>query len=221
MKLSIILASFILLFQVTRSECSAQETRDISGIVTSFKSIPLNNVRIDALKSGNTQFTDSAGMFSIKCSDKDNLIISASGFNKKKIKISKRTVYQVDLTYIFNDESYEKAIANKHIRPDVLEKSISAEINKNVKDYTKYNSIFQLVASEIYDVRVSGTSIYNKKIKSMDLNPLVLYVVDDKIVTDISYINPDYVKSIEFIDDVGTTMYGSKGANGVLKITLK
>jgi len=49
----------------------------------------------------------------------------------------------------------------------------------------------------------------------------VLLVVDEKIVRDISYVNPNYVKSIEFVEDVGATMYGSMAANGVLKITLK
>jgi hypothetical protein len=220
MKPSLFLAAFIIITQVTGYECSAQGTRDIKGIVTSFKSIPLNNVRIHALKSGSTQVTDSTGRFIIKCSDKDNLIITASGFTEKKIKTGNKSIIQVDLTYVFNEESFEKAIANKHIRPDVLEKAISANM-KNEKDYSKYNSIFQLIAAEVYDVRVNGTSVYNRKIKSMDLNPLVLYVVDDKIVTDITNINPVDVKSIEFIDDVGTTMYGAKGANGVLKIFLK
>lgn len=46
-------------------------------------------------------------------------------------------------------------------------------------------------------------------------------MVDNKIVSDISFVNPTYVKTIEFIDDVGATMYGLSGANGVLKITLK
>jgi len=70
-------------------------------------------------------------------------------------------------------------------------------------------------------VRMDGTSVYNNKVKSMNSNPLVLYVVDNKIVTDISYINPTYVRSIEFLEDANTTMYGSQGANGVLKIYLK
>ena len=53
------------------------------------------------------------------------------------------------------------------------------------------------------------------------MNPQVLLVVDDKIVSDISFIDTEYIRSIEFIDDVGTTLYGSMGANGVLKIYLK
>ncbi len=221
MKPTLILAALMLISQVDGSRAEAQGTRKITGIITSFKNIPLNNVRIHALGSGNSQFTDSTGCFIIYCSYRDKLIISASGFNEKKIKIGKKTIYQVDLPYIFNYESFEKAIANKHIRPDVLEKAISAENKKKEKDYSKYNSIFELIDVEIYEVRVNGTTVYNNKIKSMDLNPKVLYVVDDKIVPDISYINPTYIKSIEFIDDTGATLYGVMGANGVLKITLK
>jgi hypothetical protein len=221
MKPTVILAAIMMVFQVTGYKSEAQGNREITGIVTSFKNIPLNNVRIHALNSGNTQFTDSSGWFSIKCTDKDNLIISASGFTEKKIKISKKSIYQVDLKYVFSESSFEKAIQNKHIKPVVLEKLIAENNKKKEKDYSKYNSIYELIDVEIYDVRVNGTSVYNNKIKSMNLNPQVLYVVDDKIVTDISYINPTYVKSIEFVDDVGATMYGVMGANGVLKITLK
>jgi len=221
MKASFFFAAVILMNQITGIICNAQETRDITGIVTSFKSIPLNNVRIHAIGSGNTVVTDSAGRFRIRCFSKDNLIITASGFSEKKIKTGKKDIYQIDLPYIFKDENYDKAISNKHIRPDVLEKAISTEMNKNQKNYSKYNSIYELVASEIYDVRVTGTSVYNKKIKSMDANPQVLYVVDDKIVPDISFVNPVDVKSIEFVDDARNTLYGVKGANGVLKIIMK
>jgi hypothetical protein len=70
-------------------------------------------------------------------------------------------------------------------------------------------------------VRVQGNTIVNTKRKSFDMNPQVLLVVDDKIVSDISFIDTEYIRSIEFIDDVGTTLYGSMGANGVLKIYLK
>lgn len=221
MKPSLFFSILIVVFLFAGSVSSAQETVKINGIVTSFKSIPLNNARVHALGSGDTQFTDSTGRFSIKCAPKDNLVVNASGFTEKKVKTGKKTTLQIDLPYILKDESFDKAISNKHIRPEVLEKAISYELRKKEKDYSKYNSIFELITAEVYDVRVSGSSVLNRKIKSMDKNPQVLYVVDDKIVTDISYINPTYVRSIEFVDDVGATMYGVMGANGVLKITLK
>jgi hypothetical protein len=221
MKRIFILAAAILIIQMAGLELSAQGTREIRGIVTSFKSVPLNNVKVYAVNSNKIQFTDSLGMFTIMCADKDELIINASGFREKQIKTGKKTLCQVDLRYIFNDESFDRAVQNKHIRPDVLQKQISVATLKTEKDYSSYKSIYELIDAEVYEVRVDGSSVYNNKVKSMNSNPLVLYVVDDKIVTDISYITPSYVKSIDFIEDANTTMYGSKGANGVLKIYLK
>jgi hypothetical protein len=77
-----------------------------------------------------------------------------------------------------------------------------------------------LVASEFYNLRVNGTSVVNTKRRSFG-SQQVLYVVNDRIVPDISFVLTNDIKKIEFIDDVGATLYGSMGANGVLKITLK
>jgi hypothetical protein len=191
------------------------------SIVTSFKRIPLNNVRIAAEKSGEVIFTDSIGRFSINCSDKDLLRVFASGFDGKKTKIGKESFYKIDLSFNDNVDNFNDAVSHGHISADLLKNAISEEALKNARDYSKYKSIYELISSEIYSVSVDGTTILNKKVKSFDGTPEVLLVVDDKVVRDISYINPDYVKSVEFIEDVGATMYGSMGANGVLKITLK
>ena len=48
-----------------------------------------------------------------------------------------------------------------------------------------------------------------------------LLVVDGTIVDDISEINPRDVKSVEVLKDGGAAIYGSRGANGVILITLK
>ena len=221
MKKIVLPAAIILISHLAIFELTAQGTREIRGVVTSFKSVPLNNVKVYAVNSKMIRFTDSLGIFTIMCADKDKLKINASGFREKQLKTGKKTLYQVDLKYIFSAESFDRAVNNKHIRPDVLKKLISGATFKTEKDYSNYKSIYELIDAEIYEVRVDGTSVYNNKVKSMNSNPLVLYVVDDKIVTDISYITPSYVRSIEFIEDANTTMYGSKGANGVLKIYLK
>lgn len=221
MKRIFILAAIILIIQMAGLVSTAQEIREIRGIVTSFKSVPLNNVKVYAVNSNKIQFTDTLGMFTINCMKKDKIIFSASGFDDKSIKTGSKTLYTIDLPYVISDESFNKAVNNKHIKADVLKKMLIEAGDKNEKDYSKYKSIFELIDAEIYEVRVDGTSVYNNKVKSMDSNPRVLYVVDDKTVTDISYINPNYVKSIEFIEDARSSMYGSQGANGVLKIYLK
>jgi hypothetical protein len=210
----IILVSFFI-------ESNAQDLRSVSGSVTSFKKIRLNKARIAAEKSGEVAFTDSLGNFSIKCLDKDVLKVAASGFGDRKIKVGKESAYKIDLLYTDNVKNFDDAVGNGHISAEVLRNAIFENESKNMKDYSSYKSIYELIASEIYDVSVNGTVILNKKIKSFDSTPEVLLVVDEKIVRDISFVNPNYVKSIEFVEDVGATMYGSMAANGVLKITLK
>lgn len=215
------LIGFVFFFFFTTFSAVSQDNNSISGIVSCFRQIPLNLVKVNASKSGEVTYTDSLGRFSLKCLDKDILLISAAGFESRKVKVGKDRTIVTDLMYKDNPANFNEAVNNRHIKEDVLRKSIDDYNLRNAKDYSKYNTIYELISSELYDVSVKGTSVYNKKIRSMDANPQVLYVVDDKITTDISYVNPTYVKSIEFVDDVSATMFGSKGANGVIKITLK
>jgi len=199
----------------------AQDKQTYSGIVTSFKSIPLNKVMISGTKSGQIAYSDESGQFSIMLEQGEPVMCQAAGFKKKKVKTGADKMLRVDLAYIYKPISLQEATLNGHITMDVLQKALEAEELKKVKDFSKYSSIWELIDNEIYEVRVTGNAVYNNKIKSMDANPQVVYVVDEKIVNDISYINPMYVKSIEFVEDVGATLYGSRGANGALKITLK
>ncbi len=63
-------------------------------------------------------------------------------------------------------------------------------------------------------IRIRGTGTLN------DASPL--YVVDNMLLNDISFLNPNDVESIEVLKDASATaIYGSRGANGVIIITTK
>jgi hypothetical protein len=218
-KIPFLVVSLFLISSLTGAR--AQDLQSATGIVTSFKTIPLKHVTVTSLKAGESVITDSMGRFSIKCFKKDVLKISAFGFIEKKQKVTSGSAYKIDLVYTDNVQNFNDAISHGYITEEVLRKAVFEKEKKNVKDYSKYKSIYDAIASEIYNVRINGNTIVNTKQRSFDRTPEVLLVVDDKIVSDISFIDTEYVKSIEFIDDVGTAMYGSMGANGVLKIKLK
>jgi len=211
----------MLLVIVSMVEAKSPDKKPVTGIVTTSHKFPLNKVKVTSLKSGEVAYTDSIGRFSLNSLDKDVLTFTALGFESRKIKVGKQKTYLVDLLYKDNVANFTDAVNDGHISEDVLRKAISLNDLKKGKDYSTYNSIFELIASEIYDVRVNGTTIYNKKIRSFNSNPQVLYIVDDKVVSDITFVMPADVAKIEFIDDVGSSMWGVQGANGVLKITLK
>jgi hypothetical protein len=199
----------------------AQTSKNISGIVTTAGKFQLRNVKVTAQKSGLTAVTDSSGYFDIKCDDKEVLIFSAGGFRDRKVKTGKDNSIEVDLPFTDDVSNFNLAVSGGHITEKNLKSVVDLNLKKSGKDYSKYNSIFALVSSEVYQVRVNGSAIINKEIRSFDTNPRVLLVVNDKIVDDIGFVNPADVKNVEFIDGVSATLYGSKGANGVIKITLK
>ncbi|MCX6320333.1 MAG: hypothetical protein NTX93_00795 [Bacteroidia bacterium] len=211
----------ILIILLIGFEVKAQEKKPVSGIVTTFHQVPLNKVKVSALKSGEIAYTDSFGRFTIQSYKKDVLTATASGFDDRKIRVGKQNIYTIDLLYENNVTNFNDAVNNGHITETALQHAISADQLKKGKDYSTYGSIYELIGSEFYEVSVKGTTVYNKKIRSLNSNPQVLYVVDGKVVSDISFVIPADVNEIEFIDDVGATMWGVQGANGVLKITLK
>jgi hypothetical protein len=221
MKTKIFFLISVLSVFVFSHEAKSQDKKLVTGIVTIAHKFPLNNVKVISSKTKEIAFTDSLGRFSLNCNEKDVISVSASGFDSRKVKVGKQNTIVVDLNFEDNPANFNSAVGGGYISENELQQAIKSIQLKNQKDYSKYNSIFELISCEIYDVTVKGSSVVNKAIRSMNSNPQVLYVVDEKIVSDIGYVNPTYVKSIEFVDGVAATMYGSMGANGVLKIYLK
>jgi hypothetical protein len=199
----------------------AQDLNHVSGMVTTFQSLPLNMVTVTASKSGEEAVTDINGRFVILVHNRDILNFSAAGFKNRKIRLKRDNILIADMTFVENRENIEAAVRNNHISEESLLRAISGTSVPTSRDYTKYKSVYDLIASEFYNLRVRGSEIVNTKIRSFDHSPNVLLVVDDRIVSDISFVDPEYIKSIEFIDDVRATLYGVQGANGVIKITLK
>lgn len=200
---------------------SAQDKRSISGVVTAFDSYPLRNVDVVALKSGATTKTDSSGMFTLKCKSKDELSISAEGFRSRKIRVGKNNVYRINLLYTDNVGNFNKAVSNGHISEEALKKGILSVQEKNIKDFSRYTTIYNLIAAEVPKVSVNGSSISSRRVGSTG-STQILIVVNNVIVSSVSGISPNMVKSIQFIDDAaGTAVYGINGANGVLKISLR
>ena len=58
-------------------------------------------------------------------------------------------------------------------------------------------------------------------INSINASTDPLFIVDGSAVNDISYLSPKDVKSVEVLKDASASIYGSRGACGVIIITTK
>ena len=93
-------------------------------------------------------------------------------------------------------------------------------------DNGAYTTIYDYLEGRVPGVQVRKTgptsaSILVRGINSINSSTEPLIIVDGVEVGDISYINPRDVKSVDVLKDASAAIYGSRGANGVIIITLK
>jgi TonB-dependent SusC/RagA subfamily outer membrane receptor len=120
------------------------------------------------------------------------------------------------------------AVAEKQIlKPgDAVEKNENKEsgfrvANPNSKKLITYTDIYQMIRGEVRGVVVSGKSVTIEQGHSFFGSSEPLYVVNGMVVPSIDYINPQEVKSINILKGSSAAIYGVRGSNGVISITLK
>jgi TonB-dependent SusC/RagA subfamily outer membrane receptor len=89
------------------------------------------------------------------------------------------------------------------------------------KKMNTYNDIYQMIRGEVSGVVVSGKSVTIEQGHSFFGSSEPLYVVNGTIVSSIDNIDPLEVKSINILKGSSAAIYGVRGSNGVISITLK
>ncbi|MCU0459318.1 MAG: TonB-dependent receptor plug domain-containing protein [Bacteroidales bacterium] len=83
-----------------------------------------------------------------------------------------------------------------------------------------YNNIYDMIQGRVPGVQVSGTKITIRGINSINSGTDPLFVVDGVVVNSIDHISPRQVRSISVLKGSDASIYGSRGAGGVILITL-
>jgi TonB-dependent SusC/RagA subfamily outer membrane receptor len=92
-------------------------------------------------------------------------------------------------------------------------------INGQNPAFASYQSIYDMIRGRVPGVEVSGKSIKIMGSSSLNVSTEPLFVVDGVIVNNIDDISPQDVKSIEVLKGPAASVYGTKGANGVILVT--
>jgi TonB-dependent SusC/RagA subfamily outer membrane receptor len=95
------------------------------------------------------------------------------------------------------------------------------EIDGSQSKYASYRTVYEMLRGEIPGVVVNGNTVYIRNPSSINASNEPLFVVDGVPVTTIDDIQPQMVKSISVLKGSDASIYGVRGANGVILINLK
>ncbi|HKI90537.1 MAG TPA: TonB-dependent receptor plug domain-containing protein [Draconibacterium sp.] len=206
------------------------QNKTLTGKITAFDSIPLIGVNIMVKSTAQTVQSDSLGRFQVFCNPVDKLKINANGFFPKKVKITKDIrLILVNLSLKKGDNNLKMAeryvdIGYGHVNANRLLNAVSSLNNKDI-DFSMYTDMYDLIQGQFPGVSVEGTTIIVRGTKTLYgvQGDAALIVIDGAIVTpqDFSNLSPLDVKSIDVLKDASASVYGSRGANGVVIVETK
>jgi TonB-dependent SusC/RagA subfamily outer membrane receptor len=211
-------ALFILVVAALSTNFSVAQKKTVCGIVKAFNKYTLRSVKVSARKSDQFITTDSTGRFCIECREKDKLIFKAKGFYTERVRIKDKDSVIINMAFKGGKKNKRIATGLGYIDEDDLTYATSSLENTD-KDFGNYSSIYDLIQGELAGVDVVNQTITIRGMDTFDSTPL--FVVDGTYRDDISNIHPLDVRSVKVIKGAGTSMYGSRGSNGVIVIETK
>ncbi len=206
------------------------QDKTLIGKVTTLDSIPLIGVDVIVKSTKLSYKTDSLGRFQVFCNFEDKLEISASGFYSQKVKVEKgiRMIF-INLKLKKGDNNLELAgryvnVGYGYVDSKSLLNAVSS-LNKNDIDFSVYTSMFDLIQGQFPGVTVEGNRIIVRGTKTIygTESDAALLVVDGMIVStqDFANLSPLDVQSVDVLKDGSSSIYGSRGANGVVLVETK
>jgi TonB-dependent SusC/RagA subfamily outer membrane receptor len=193
----------------------------VTGKVTGFHKYPLKNIVVTGKKSKSSVVTNDFGVFKIVCPPKETLIFESKSFQKvtRKIKDPKDSI-NVNLVFKNTKKNKEYAVAYGIMTEKDLTYAVTNLTNEN-NNFETYTDVYELIRGRFSGVQVIGKSIIIRGMTSINSGNEALLIVDGTEVSDLSFINPREIKSIDVLKDAATSIYGTKGANGVVVIETK
>jgi len=194
------------------------QNRSIHGIIHTLDSIPLIGVEIQVKSTKQVFLTDSVGQFTAICNDEDKLVVRARGFYDQKIRVKENVkLLAINMKIKSGEKQRKYAIGYGYVTEDNRTSSVS-NLNTGDTKFSRYSDMYDLIRS--MGVQVSNGQVIIRGTKTFQGSDAALIVVDGSIMDSeiLRSLRPIEIKSIDVIRDATSSVYGSRGSNGVLLI---
>lgn len=201
----------------------------ISGTVVDSKQNPVIGAMVFIDNNKTDYTTDANGFYRIKVSSKAKTIsiFTLTGLITEE-SINGRTVINFIIKGTGQGGNINQNTGNSNEGVNVGYGTVNkGDLTSNVgkidgqnPKYASYKNIYDMIRGEVPGVQVVGTTITIQGPTSINLSSQPLFVVDGVVVQSVDDIRPQLVKSIEILKGSSASIYGARGANGVILITL-
>jgi TonB-dependent SusC/RagA subfamily outer membrane receptor len=213
-------------------EVSAQKAPKkitISGTVTDFNQKPVSGAMIIIDNKKTDYVTDMKGFYKIKVKPEASLLTVFSMSNgildeningRTEINFNYKIKNQGQQVGQVSEAGGETVNVGYGSQKKAEMTTTVGKIDGQNSKYASYTNIYNMISGEVPGVKVSGKSIVIQGPQSINLSSDPLFVVDGMVVSSIDDIRPQQVSSIEILKGSAASIYGSRGTNGVILISL-
>lgn len=207
----------------------AQE-KTVSGTVTDAETgmpIPGANVMVQNTTKG--AVTDFDGNYSISVEEGVKLLFTYIGYKEKEVVVGDANTINVSMEFSASELDEVVVVAYGTQKKEEVTASVATVSAEELTDITSpdVSSMLQGKVSGVQVLQGSGQpgSVPNIRIRgvsSIDGRVSPLWVVDGVIMHGTPNLNPNEIETISVLKDASaTSLYGSRGANGVVVVTTK
>jgi TonB-dependent SusC/RagA subfamily outer membrane receptor len=220
----LILLSFLLITPVHGQKPNKKIV--VSGLVTDPSKQPVAGAMILIDGKNSNVLTNNKGIYKVKVRpDADSITVLSFNNGLRSTPIQGRTI--IDFTLSGSRQSQQNVQINQAGEKavdigygSVKQKDLLTPVNtidtRNNK-YATYKNIFEVLKGTP-GVIVNGTSIKIQGQSSLTLSSEPLFVVDGSPTNSVEGISPLEIESITVLKGASASIYGSRGANGVILI---
>jgi TonB-linked SusC/RagA family outer membrane protein len=211
------------------SEATYQE-KSVSGTVRSLEDgSALPGVNIIEKGTSNGTITDASGQYKLIVGEGAVLMFSSVGFLNQEIAVGNQAVIDMEMSVDITRLEELVVVGYGTQRKADLTGSVSSVSSKMVEE-VPVNSLDRALQGRAAGVNVqqqSNTPNGDVRIRIRGLNSIngdnnPLYVIDGIIGADLNTVNPSDIQSIDVLKDAAAaSIYGARGANGVIMVTTK
>lgn len=219
---------FVFLLLLCQGYAFAQSAR-VTGKVTGpdNQGLPGVNVQVNGTTTGTS--TDADGNFALNAASTASLVFSNIGYVSQTVPVNGRSVVNVQLAEDQKTLNEVVVVGYGTQRKTDVTGALTAISTKEFaqQPVNRLDQVLQGRAAGVQVTQTNGAPGGDARIRIRGANSVLgnnnpLYIVDGFVGADFNAVNPNDIETLQVLKDAASTsIYGSRGANGVIIITTK